>query len=479
MRHHISLMVNATEHHVGGADAFLPLADFLRGSARATGTKVVCAEGDCGACTVLVGRPSGDGMDYRPLNACILFLYQLDGAHVITVEGLGDSVHLSPVQESMVENYGAQCGYCTPGFVVALSALAESSDELTPDSVREGLTGNLCRCTGYDPIIKAALALRDKQKSPLATLYPPAAIAHRLREAHDEVMIIAGGRAVYVPVTIGDALRFKAANPNAVVVQGGTDIGVQWNKRGIRPGAILSLSRVPGLDDIVVDDGNMLVGGRVRLSDLQAHIPEIAPELHAMLGIFGSPQIRNAGTLAGNIANASPIADTLPFLFVTESTVELTSTRGTRSVPVNSLYRGYKQLDMTGDELITRIVIPLPAPAETLRLYKVSKRRDLDISTFTAAIRMTHNGRMSGVRIAYGGVAPVVLRLPKTEALLEGKEPTEELFRDAGVLARSEITPISDVRGSAQYRSLLGANILMKFYVEEIAGSRREEPARA
>ncbi|MHB0970303.1 MAG: xanthine dehydrogenase small subunit [Thermoanaerobaculia bacterium] len=479
MRHHIRLMVNGTEHHVGGPDVFLPLADFLRGSARATGTKVVCAEGDCGACTVLVGRPGGDGMDYRPLNACILFLYQLDGTHVITVEGLGYSKHLSPVQESMVDNYGSQCGYCTPGFVVAMTALAESPEELTPDAVRDGLTGNLCRCTGYDPIIKAAIALRDRERSPLSKLYPPVAIAHRLRETADDVMIIAGGRAVYIPVTIADALRFKAANPNAVVVQGGTDINVQWNKRGIRPSAILSLSRVPGLDDIVVDDGNMLVGGRVRLSDLQARIPEVAPELHAMLGIFGSPQIRNAGTLAGNIANASPIADTLPFLFVTGASVELSSTRETRTVPVNDLYRGYKQLDMAGDELITRITIPLPAPRETLRLYKVSKRRDLDISTFTAAIRMTLNGRMNGVRIAYGGVAPVVLRLPKTESLLEGKEPTEELFRDAGTVARSEISPITDVRGSAQYRSLLGANILMKFYFEEVAGSRREAPARA
>lgn len=468
MRHHVRLAVNGREFRVEGEDVFLPLADWLRTLRRATGTKIVCAEGDCGACTVLVGRPAGGTIDYRSLNACILFLYQLDGAHVITVEGLG--ARLNPVQESMVENHGAQCGYCTPGFVMAMTGLAASGAKLDESAVKDGLTGNLCRCTGYEPIIRAALAVQGRAGTSLDELYPPAVLATMLADDGDEVRVEAGARVFAAPSNLDGALRFKAEVPDAVVVQGGTDVGVAWNKRGVQPRAILSLSRLRGLDEIAVDDSQLTIGARVTLTDLDARIRELLPELHATLGVFGSPQIRNAATLAGNIANASPVADTLPFLFVMDAEVEVASLRGTRRIAIKELYRGYKQLAMEPGELITRIVIPIPASDETLRLYKISKRRDLDIASFTAAIRMSVvDGSMRRVRIAYGGVAPVVLRLPGTEKLLEGAEPSRELFLRAGKVARSEIAPISDVRGTAEYRSLLAERILMKFFALELA----------
>jgi xanthine dehydrogenase small subunit len=422
---------------------------------------------------VLVGTPLGGALDYKPVNSCIQFLFQLDGTHLVTVEGLKLGDELSAVQQSMVDHQGSQCGYCTPGFVVAMTALHESTPNVTESDAREALTGNLCRCTGYEPIIKAALDMTRGHGKRIAELYPPGPIAEALAKSSGPVRVEVAGRTFFAPSTLDGALGFLAEQPGTVIVQGGTDFGVQCNKRGLRPSVMMTLSRIAGLDGIAIEDGALVVGGCATLASLEAFAVGRVPALHGILSLFGSPQIRNAGTLAGNIANASPIADTVPFLFVCEAQLDLASARGERVVGISDFYKGYKKLDMRPDEVITRVRIPLPAESETLRLYKVSKRRDLDISTFTAAIRMTlRNGRMSGVKLAYGGVAPVVLRLPKTEALLEGREAGEALFREAGAVARSEIAPISDVRGSKEFRSLLGSNVLMKFFHEEIATGR-------
>ncbi|MBI2215159.1 MAG: FAD binding domain-containing protein [Acidobacteria bacterium] len=473
MRDHLELFLNGRKVRVSGTDAFRTAANWLREVRGATGTKTVCEEGDCGACTVLVGTPRDGRLDYVPVNSCIQMLFQLDGIHVVSVEGLQLGSELSDVQRSMVDHHGAQCGYCTPGFVVAMTALRESGAAVTGREAREALTGNLCRCTGYDPIIEAALDMTGGHGRSLDELYPPGPIAEALARASDGVRIDANGRTFFAPHTLRDALAFLAANPGAVIVQGGTDFGVQCNKRGLRPSVMMTLAHLDGLDGIAIENGALVVGGRATLAALEKFTETRVPALHGILQLFGSPQIRNAGTLAGNVANASPIADTLPFLFVCEAELELESVRGKRAVGINAFYKGYKQLDKAPDEMITKVRVPLPGEAETVRLYKVSKRRDLDISTFTAAIRMTvAGGRMSGVKIAYGGVAPVVLRLPRTEALLEGAGATEALFREAGDVARGEIAPISDVRGSKEFRSLLAANVLMKFFHEEIAGAR-------
>lgn len=480
MRNHLELFVNGHPERIVGADAFRTVANWLREARGATGTKTVCEEGDCGACTVLIGTPRGGALEYRPVNSCIQFMFQLDGTHVVTVEGLKLGDELSAVQQSMVDHQGSQCGYCTPGFVVAMTALHESLQNVTERDAREALTGNLCRCTGYEPIVKAALDMTRGHGKRLDELYPPAPIAESLERSLDAVRIDFEGRTFFAPGRHPDALAFLAANPGAVIVQGGTDVGVQCNKRGLRPPVMMTLSRIEGLDAIAIDGGALVVGGRTTLATLEAFTRGRVPALHSILCLFGSPQIRNAGTLAGNIANASPIADTLPFLFICEAAIELSSARGERTVGINSLYKGYKKLDMLPGEMISRVRIPLPGEGETVRLYKVSKRRDLDISTFTAAIRMTLDGaKMSGVKLAFGGVAPVVLRLPKTEALLEGREASEALFREAGEVARGEIAPISDVRGSKEFRLLLASNVLMKFFHEEIAGSQRARSGEA
>jgi len=479
MRDYVGLLINGRETRIRGAEAFMTLAGYLRNVARATGTKIVCEEGDCGACTVLVGRVRDGRLTYEAVNSCIQFVFQLDSTHVITVEGLSKNGQLHAVQQAMIEHQGAQCGYCTPGFVVAMSELTERSRNLTEEDVRQGLTGNLCRCTGYEPIIKATLLAGSYDAPHLDDLYPPDEVVAKLAAFEDDVHLRHGEREFFVPTTLESATSFKSENPDTVIVQGATDFGVMCNKRGLHPRAMLSLSRLRGLREITRIDGILAVGARVSLTELEHFTKDVIPELHRILTLFGSPQIRNSGTLAGNIANGSPIADTLPFLFVTDASVEVASVKGTRSIGINEIFLGYRKLDMRADEIIASILIPLPSPDETLRLYKVSKRRDLDISTFTAAVRMKVDGeRMSGVRIAYGGVAPVVLRLPKTEEYLHTHKVGEETFRSAGAIARSEISPISDMRGSAAFRSQLAENILMKFYWEEI-GAKEDKALTA
>ena len=445
MRNHIRFLVNGREHRAAGAVAFTTLANYLRQDAAATGTKIVCEEGDCGACSVLVRR--GDG-DFVPVNSCILSLIQLDGASIVTVEGLKH-----PVQEAMIACHGAQCGYCTPGFIVTMAGLFENRERVDEKQVRDGLTGNLCRCTGYEPIIKAALSVSAPPK--VRDMFP------QTIDAGDPVRV----ESFFSPATLADAIAFKRDNAGCTIVQGATDVGVWINKRGFAAPAMLSLAKIHELDELRDDGGAIVAGANVTLSAFESFIEGRIPELHRILNIFGSPQIKNAGTLIGNIANGSPIGDTLPYLFVAGAELELAGSAGTRRVAVDDFYLGYKKFDLRADEIITRVRIPVVA--DVLKLYKVSRRKDLDISAFTAAIRLrTSDGHINSATIAYGGVAPTVVRLPRTESFLAGKPITLGTFEEAGRIARGEVKPISDVRGSADYRAQLAENILPKFYCD-------------
>ena len=484
MRDHVLLHINGERFEVRGQAAFAPLSEFLRGDLRLTGTKIVCEEGDCGACTVLVGRLEGDSLRYRPVNSCIHLILQLDGCHVVTVEGLRRGA-LTEVQESMVVEHGAQCGFCTPGFVTAMHGLLEERAAAgaavaapaqagpTDQEWREALTGNLCRCTGYEPILRACAAIDPARVARIHDLFPggpPLADARRARTTGLALETLRDSTplAVFAPVDLDQALELRLAHPDARVVAGATDLGVQINKGRLAPGRFLSLALVSELRRLAVEDGAIHVGALVVWSDLERLCRAVAPEFAGILAVFASPQIKNVGTLVGNIVNASPIADSLPFLFVADAEVLLAGKRGRRSVNINSFYKGYKELDLLPDELVIGVRIPLPGADETVRLYKVSRRRDLDISAFTAAIRMRrNNGSIESARVAYGGVGPVVLRLPKTEAFLSGRAFEAGTFLEAGQLARTEVTPISDVRGSADFRLQLAENILLRFYEEE------------
>jgi len=486
MRDYLVFYINGQEERISGSDVFMPLSTYLRYVKQATGTKVVCEEGDCGACTILLGRLKDGEIAYKPVNSCIQFLYQLDCSHIVTVEGLKVAGKLNAVQDSMVDCHGAQCGYCTPGFIVVMQAIFDKSCEgamccdkpATEKCVKDALTGNLCRCTGYESIIKAGMEVEPSEMVSLHKLYPSAQMIEAFKK-HEKtpVSVESEGRKFFNPIDIASAVEFKNSNKGTVIVSGGTDVCVNTNKRDFNPQSIMSVSNIEGMQDIKVVDGNLIVGGKVTLTQLEVFVKDLIPELYQMLWVFGSPQIKNAGTLAGNIANASPIADTLPFLFVMNAEIGLTGKGGTRFVNINKLYKGYKKLEMTEDELISQIRIPLPKKEEVLKLYKVSKRKNLDISSFTAAMLMRKSAdKIESINIAYGGVAAVVLRLPKTEEFLKGKSISEETFKSAGQIARGEITPISDVRGSSDFRYQLAENILSKFFHE--CGNERELACR-
>jgi len=455
MRDHIRLLINGRQHDVRGREVFATLANYLRYDAGATGTKIVCEEGDCGACTVLVRK----GEAFVPVNSCILSMFQLDATSIVTVEGL----KMNAVQEAMVACHGAQCGYCTPGFVVAMTGLFETRDTVDEKTAREGLVGNLCRCTGYEPIIKAACAVDGSTMTRMRELYPATV------DNDEDVLVEQDGRTFFAPATLDEALSFKRKFKPCTIVQGATDVGVWINKRSYTAAAMMSLAKLRDLDDIREDDGAIVAGANVTLTQLEDFTRDRIPELHRILNIFGSPQIKNVGTLAGNIANGSPIGDSLPYLFVSGATLELASVDGTRTVAVSDFYRGYKQFDLQPHEIITRVRVPMISD-DVLKLYKVSRRRDLDISAFTAAIRLkVSNSHIEQATIAYGGVAPVVMRLPKTESYLSGKAIASDTFEEAGRIARGEVAPISDVRGSRDYRLQLAENILCKFYYDALA----------
>jgi xanthine dehydrogenase small subunit len=468
MRDYLVFYVNGREHRVSGDPCFTSLATYLRHEQAATGTKIVCEEGDCGACTVLVGRFNGKEISYRAINSCILFLYQLDCTHIVTVEGLKYDGKLNPVQQAMVDCHGAQCGYCTPGFITAMCGMFEKQCTIKEQQVRDELTGNLCRCTGYDSIIQASLAVDASKVLKLGELYPPKTMLDAFtKERSNSALVKTDAHVLSVPADIATAVKFKSEHADTIVVAGGTDICVYWNKRGWEPQHLLSLSNINGLDQLAVADGSLRVGAKTTLSELETWAEKALPELKHILWLFGSPQIRHAGTLAGNVANGSPIADSLPFLCVMEAQIELTGTKGKRTVNINNFYKGYKKMDIAADELITAITIPLPAKTETLRLYKVSKRQHLDISAFAAAFRFTlKDGKFSAISIAYGGVAPTVVRMPKTEEFLLGKPLELSVMSRAADIAGSEVAPISDVRGSRDFRDTLLKNILLKLFYE-------------
>jgi xanthine dehydrogenase small subunit len=467
MRDHLRFYLNGRPQTVGGDAAFASLTDYLRGPLGLVGTKVVCAEGDCGACTVLVGRPHGDSLRYLPVDSCIQFLYQLDGTHVITVEGMSTNGDLHPVQRAMIDCHGSQCGYCTPGFVMALAGWAEAGCR---QERRLALTGNLCRCTGYVPILDASDAIANEPPESVSSRDDTPALIADLKQWAVQPLGVTDGRRSFVAHTkLADAVAFKFAHPTAVIVAGGTELGVLRNKRGDDPNAILTLARIPGLGTIERLDDRVVIGANVTWAQIERELVQMLSALGPIVRRFGSPQIRAVATLAGNVVNGSPIADSLPLMLVMDAELELVSSRGARRTSINGFYTGYKQRDMAADELLTRVTLPLPSGDERLRLYKVSRRNDLDIATFGAAIRIqTIDGLIRRAAVAYSGVGPTVVRLLRTEGALIGKPFLETTFRQAGRVARSEVAPLTDVRGGRDFRLQLAENILAKFYFEEV-----------
>lgn len=451
-------------------DPDMTVLEYLRQHAGLTGTKEGCASGDCGACTVVVGEPTEDGLRYRSLNSCITFVHSLAGKQLLTVEHLTRNGELHPVQDALVRHHGSQCGFCTPGFVMSLFALYHSDAPPHRDDILSALSGNLCRCTGYRPIIDAALDVlqhrhgdafsedRDAIEAELSQMETP--VLPNNPKPDPSV-------GFWQPHNRQELAEALATAPDARLSAGSTDLALEKTQASQTLHSLIDLNRVDSLNRLVVDDDGLHIGAAVSYSDLEPALLADYPEAGEWLERLGSRPIRNRGTLGGNLGNASPIGDTPPLLIALGAEVTLASGADERRIPVADLITGYRQTQLNPGEWIDTIHIPRRRPGSDLRAYKISKRFEDDISTVCAVFYLELDGdHVRGFRAAFGGLAATPLQLPDWQAGLIGQSWARLMVDDQAQQLADALSPIDDVRASARYRIAVTANLFRRFHLE-------------
>ena len=484
-RSHLRFLLNGEEITLTDVRPDATLLDFLRLDRALKGTKEGCAEGDCGACTVLVGRLAGDRLVYEGVNACIRFTGSLDGCHVVTIEHLrGADGGLHPVQQAMVDFHGSQCGFCTPGFVMSLYALWMRESNPSDATIEKALQGNLCRCTGYAAIMRAARAISsygEAGRDPLVA--ERAEVIARLKAMRDgaRVEIGAGKDRLVVPATVDDLAAVLEAEPNARIVAGSTDVGLWVTKhfRDISP--VVFIGGLDALRQVSETDDTITIGAGVSYTDAYAALATRIPALRPLLDRIGGDQVRNMGTIGGNIANGSPIGDTPPPLIALGASVTLRKGAARRTIALEDFFIDYGKQDRAPGEFVEAVHVPVPDAGELFAVHKITKRRDEDITAVLGAFLLTiESGTVTSACIAYGGMAATPKRAKSVEAALVGKTWTMETIEAAMTVYAQDFQPISDMRASADYRMMSARNLLMRVFLEssgETATVSRHEAA--
>jgi xanthine dehydrogenase small subunit len=469
-----TVTVNGHEVPLGDVAPHTTVLDWLRGRGL-TGCKEGCAEGECGACSVLVARPGLDAAtEWTALNACLLPAASLPGQEVVTAEGLGTASALHPVQQSLAVRGGSQCGYCTPGFVCSMAAeyyrTGRGSDALAdgehgPNGFDlHALSGNLCRCTGYRPIRDAAYALEEPAVDDL--------LAARREQPPPYVRptrLVSSGAEFIRPADLAETLDLLARRPDATLVAGSTDWGVEVNLRGCRAPLTVAIDRLPELRGLAVTDDAIEIGAALSLTEIERRLDGQVPLLAQMLPQFASRLIRNSATIGGNLGTASPIGDAAPALLALDATVVLASQAGEREVALAEYFTGYRQSVRRPGELLRAVRIPLPL-APTTAFHKIAKRRFDDISSVAMGVALDiADGVVRRARIGLGGVAATPVRARATEEALTGHPWREDVVRRAARVMAGEGTPIDDHRASAAYRSAMLGQSLLRLYTSDFA----------
>ena len=463
----IQCMINDKRYEIEGLPPTMSLLHYLRDVLHLTGTKEGCNEGDCGACTVVFRDDTGKEPRYRSVNSCLIYLPMLHGKRIYTIEGLAQDGKRHIVQQSIMDNYASQCGYCTPGIAMSLFEATYRHDMKEPWQFVEQMAGNLCRCTGYRPIMDCVREVAGKAPNDvfMKKLSEPGEAVTSLDYIYQDLRF-------YVPATLEDAIDFKAAHPDARIISGGSDVGVMINKKmGPACNCFMTLCNVRELREMSEDDKYIHIGATTRLADVEMFCQDRLIPMARMLRFFASHQIKQIACISGSVSGASPVGDMAPILMALDADIRIVSGRGERKLKMGDFILGYRKTALEKDEIVSGFDIPKIPASVRCAAYKISKRQELDISSVSGCfyVDTDENNIVTKVRLAYGGMAAIAgARAAQTEAALMGKPWTEETVEAAAKKIADDFKPISDARASAWYRSEVAANLLRGFYFETL-----------